>query len=351
MPELPNETRRPTVSVVLPTYNRAGFLPQTFKSIDAQTFRDWELIWVDDGSTDDTQDLIRTLAGSGGQSVRYVYQCNQGPGRARNAGLRLVRGTYVAFCDSDDLWLPHHLADSVAALEANPDVAWVFAATQVMSLPDGIVQARSSFYDGDKPLPLLTMKSQRRGALAVLDDLLAVEIALDRAVGVPLQTSVFRAEVFQQISIPEYRIGEDQVFLVWALKRGLRVGYLDEVHAIYHRHPGNTCFGSKKTLDARLELMTEFVRAFEELDSKVELSPSETKTLKRRLSREYFWHAGYPFVEAGRYHQALPMLRKGLVLAPGNLQLWKTYVATWVRRWLAEKTSEGSSQLRGNKCR
>src|SRR6516225_5774559 len=108
MPELSPE---PAVSIVLPTYNRARFLPQALESIRAQTWTDWELIIVDDGSCDDTAAVVRRLAAETDRPVRYVWQENGGPAAARNAGLDLARGTYVAFFDSDDYWLPHHLED------------------------------------------------------------------------------------------------------------------------------------------------------------------------------------------------------------------------------------------------
>src|SRR5207244_3503006 len=103
------------------TYNRARFLPQAFESIRAQTFTDWELIAIDDGSTDETAEVIGPLTASLSQPVRHDRQDNQGAYGARNAGLGMARGRYVAFYDSDDTWLPHHLADCVAALEAHPD--------------------------------------------------------------------------------------------------------------------------------------------------------------------------------------------------------------------------------------
>src|SRR4051812_44009612 len=91
---------RPAVSVILPTYNRAKFLPQAVASIRGQAFTDWELIIVDDGSTDDTREAVRALTVGVPQPVQYVYQDNQGPYAARNTGLDVTRGRYIAFFDS-----------------------------------------------------------------------------------------------------------------------------------------------------------------------------------------------------------------------------------------------------------
>src|SRR5262245_2351395 len=108
---------RPAVSIILPTYNRAKFLPQAFASIYGQTFADWELIVVDDGSTDNSGDLVARLGADLGPRLRYIRQENKGPNAARITGLAGATGAHVAFFDSDDCWLPHHLKACVDALD------------------------------------------------------------------------------------------------------------------------------------------------------------------------------------------------------------------------------------------
>lgn len=98
---------RPTVSIILPTYNRAATLPRALASIRAQTWRDYEIIIVDDGSTDATPKLLRTWTGS--PRLRSIRVANGGPAAARNRGIRLARGHFVAFLDSDDAWVPDKL--------------------------------------------------------------------------------------------------------------------------------------------------------------------------------------------------------------------------------------------------
>ncbi len=92
----------PLFSVVIPTFNRVELLKRTLESVWAQTFTDYEVIVVDDGSTDGTLEFLKSLAGR----VTLLTQSNRGPGPARNLGAEKARGQYVAFLDSDDLWFP-----------------------------------------------------------------------------------------------------------------------------------------------------------------------------------------------------------------------------------------------------
>lgn len=116
----PSDTRMPKVSVVIPVYNRAGFLPETIQSIVSQSFSDFEVIVVDDGSTDNTRDSVSSLP------VRYVWQENQGASIARNKGFELAKGTYVVFLDSDDVLLKDALAKGVRALDDHPEVGFSY---------------------------------------------------------------------------------------------------------------------------------------------------------------------------------------------------------------------------------
>src|SRR5512139_3834983 len=100
----------PLVSVVIPTYNRAWCLRQAVDSVLAQEFGDFELIVVDDGSTDATADLLAAYA----DRIRVLRQANHGVSAARNAGIAAARGGLFAFLDSDDIWLSRKLSTQVA---------------------------------------------------------------------------------------------------------------------------------------------------------------------------------------------------------------------------------------------
>jgi glycosyltransferase involved in cell wall biosynthesis len=106
----------PAVSVILPTYQRRELVKRAVASALNQTYRDFELIVVDDGSTDGTREALEPVS----DRLRYLWQENRGPSAARNAGIKVARGSIFAFLDSDDLWLPDHLESAVAALGEQP---------------------------------------------------------------------------------------------------------------------------------------------------------------------------------------------------------------------------------------
>jgi len=111
----------PLVSVVIPTYNRADYIAETIESVLGQTYENIEIIVIDDGSTDSTRELVERFT----PRVRYVWQENSERGASRNHGLRLAGGEFIAFLDSDDLWLPDKAAEGVDFLTAHPAVGLI----------------------------------------------------------------------------------------------------------------------------------------------------------------------------------------------------------------------------------
>ena len=119
----------PRASIVVPAYNTLATLPETVASLLAQTYDDFEVIVVDDGSSDGTADWVRAQKD---RRLRLVRQLNRGLAGARNGGIVAARGVYVGFCDGDDLWEPEKLAIHVAFLDANPDVGLSYSGSALI---------------------------------------------------------------------------------------------------------------------------------------------------------------------------------------------------------------------------
>lgn len=125
------------VSVVIPTFNRAHLLLRAVQSVLNQTFTDFELIIVDDASTDNTQEVVESF---GDLRIRYIkHEQNKGGGASRNTGIEAARGEFIAFLDSDDEWMPTKLEIQVAALsQAGPEVGFVICGMRSLSTMDGL---------------------------------------------------------------------------------------------------------------------------------------------------------------------------------------------------------------------
>ncbi len=124
----------PAVSVIIPTYNSADYIAQTIQSVLDQDYRDHEIVVVDDGSTDDTRQVLDPFMGK----IRYFLTENRRAAHARNVGMREARGRYIASLDSDDLYMPHKLALQVPFMDAHPEVGLV--STEVSSIIGDTVQ-------------------------------------------------------------------------------------------------------------------------------------------------------------------------------------------------------------------
>jgi glycosyltransferase involved in cell wall biosynthesis len=135
----------PLVSIIIPTYNAAEFVAQAVQSVLEQAYRHYELIVVDDGSTDDTKGALQAFDGQ----IRYLYQPNRGPSAARNAGIRIARGQYICFLDADDWWVPNKLEAQVDFITGHCNIGLVFSDAEEVDahkVLHGSLLARSRFY-------------------------------------------------------------------------------------------------------------------------------------------------------------------------------------------------------------
>ena len=164
----------PVVSVILPTYNRGNFIGEAVESVLSQGFTRFELIVVDDGSSDNTAEVIQGLADP---RVIYLRQANKGRSNARNHALSRARGRYIAFLDSDDLYMPGKLAMQVEYLDAHPATGMVYTSAHCID------------YSGN-PLP--------ENYRASVSGWIYTSIAFFRPVTITLPTVMARRELFEK---------------------------------------------------------------------------------------------------------------------------------------------------------
>jgi len=126
------------VSVIVPTYNRANLVSETVKSILNQTYKYFELIVVDDGSTDNTEEVIKKF---NDKRIKYIKIDNWGgPAKPRNTGIKKARGEYIAFCDDDDMWLPEKLERQIKAFQVSNKTAMLY--TRFKTIEGDIISNR-----------------------------------------------------------------------------------------------------------------------------------------------------------------------------------------------------------------
>jgi glycosyltransferase involved in cell wall biosynthesis len=203
-----------TVSVIMPAYNVAPYIGAAVESVQAQTFGDWELLIVDDGSTDATAETARRYAGADAR-IRLMQKANGGIATARNAALAVSTGTYIAILESDDVWEPDYLAAQLAVFAAHPDVDVVTANGWFLgSRLDG--QLARPFPDA-RPQPTLA---------TILGDETSIFIM-----------SVFRRRVYETIGgfDEAFRTNEDYEYWLRAALAGFRFWRNDRPLCHYRR--------------------------------------------------------------------------------------------------------------------
>ena len=209
----------PKVSVVIPTYNRAHLIGETLESVNASTFGDFEIVIVDDGSTDDTHSVVKRFA----PEARYIYQENVGIPEVLNVCVRAARGEYIQHLGSDDLLFPHSLARSVAVLEANPRVAVVHGAAQLIDDAGKYLSiSRPGFAEGDYIRP---------GLEELRDLLFSNHIVAPTVMG--------RRDVMMEYGLYDARFGLYEDWNLWTrIAKKHDFAYLHEPQCCYRVHMG-----------------------------------------------------------------------------------------------------------------
>lgn len=211
---------KPVISLMMPAYNAGQYIQTAIESVLAQTVPDWELIVVDDGSTDRTAEIVHSFQDD---RIRYIFQENAGEAAARNTALGKMQGRWLGYIDADDLYLPHHLERTLAYLEHNPELDAVYT--------DGwhIDQ------DGNR---LQSLSSRRRGPFEgwIFEEL----VRASDVFGPPLCVVLRRSLVEQHALRYDTRIviGPDWDFFT-RYSEHARFGYLDDHTCLYRVHLTN----------------------------------------------------------------------------------------------------------------
>lgn len=214
----------PMVSVVIPTYNRAHLIEEALDSVFAQTFKDYEVILVDDGSTDGTEALVKRRYDG---KVKMIRQENQGISGARNTGIANASGKYVAFLDSDDKWLPEKLAQQTAYMEAHPEI--------------GLLSTKLARYDlGDKQ-EVEICPSEFPKSFSEL---------LNGRNHVPTTTTMIRRECFAKAGVFDRTLPVAEDWDLWLrISEHYGMACLDDVLAEHRDHAQKTTQNLAKTYE------------------------------------------------------------------------------------------------------
>jgi glycosyltransferase involved in cell wall biosynthesis len=274
----------PCVSIVMPAYNREKYVASAIESVLAQTFGDWELIVVDDGSRDDTRRIAERYAATHPGRITVIVQPNSGVVIARNTGIRAARGTYIAFIDSDDLWYSEKLARQVACFQLTPDAAFVYTGYETIDADDRtdrIVRPDTRFRGNVRDL-LWTEPNEILGP-----------------------TLMVRRQALFQVGLFDERLrAAENVDLRLKLARLGPIEYVDAVLYRYRKHGDSLTADSAAMLDQTLKMI--------QCHFDGPLDPP-ARRLRDRALATYFYRLGNHHFEQASYRRAFAAYSQALV--------------------------------------
>jgi glycosyltransferase involved in cell wall biosynthesis len=293
---------RLAISLVIATYNRAHYLGETIDSVLGQGFQNFELIVVDDGSTDATREVVSKY----GSRVRFLRQENQGPSSARNLGVLHSRADWISFQDSDDLSLPNHLEALYRGVKERPGLGMVFANGVYLG---GRAHRRETI--------IPATKSRRLAKQGVrLGDIFEKSI-------VRLQAALVSKRCYNEIGGHDetLRISMD-LDLAFRLLARYPVAYLDQVVFSYRRHPGNTSANQELRLLENIRVIEKLVR--ENPQAEQELGK---RRVAARLAYRYYRLAKGRW-QQGRCTEAKEAIAAAVALCPFSPK-YRLYQLSW----------------------
>lgn len=209
----------PTVSINLCCYNSEKYLEETLQSIFAQTYKDWELVVINDGSTDSTEQIIQKYINDGWPII-YHYQSNAGLGASRNKAIELSTGEFIAIIDHDDLWSPSKLAKQIALFAGRPQIGLVYTEESILyHYLEGVTELVYNTYSYHRGKVLLQL---------VLKDFITCSSIMVRT------EAINRVGLFN----PEFKQAEEYD-LILRIAEEFEMDYVDEPLVIYRLHSSN----------------------------------------------------------------------------------------------------------------
>jgi len=292
-----NSSTQPFFTITIPAYNRAYILPETIESIQKQTFSQWEIIVVDDGSTDNTASLISEMAKADAR-IRYLFQENAERSAARNNGADHAHGMYLLFLDSDDSFFPDHLEKIYKLLE-------------IKSFPVGMVFSNVSY---------LTETGLERPEIPEMLDGKEFEYMLLQPI-TPSRVCIHK-QVFTEFRFdPEIVIVEDLVLWV-SIASKFPVFQLNEASCIYRIHGGNSVDLSKNSYLQRYKGLKRLFsnRRYHQVSKLI------PENIKRHLLAECCFNMARHFEFIGNYRKMTHMLLKSFGHKPGYRNKERLYM-------------------------
>jgi glycosyltransferase involved in cell wall biosynthesis len=285
----------PSVSVVIPAYNSAPFIRETLESVFAQTFTDYEVLVVNDGSPD-TPALEAVLVPYSDR-ITYLRQANTGPSGARNVAIRHARGEYVAFLDSDDVWLPRYLDEQMRRLRADPAIDLMYSDGVIVGAPlDGM-----SLMSVTPSHPIVTVER-----------LIAEECTVLTSCTVARRTALVDAGLFDE----RFRRSEDAHLWLRLALRGARIAWHPAVLVKHRRRVGSLS-------NDRLAMVKAYIDVLESLESQLSFSEHQRMLIKRQIARRQALLAldeGRQLFVAGRYSESAAALARARRFEPERVK-------------------------------
>jgi glycosyltransferase involved in cell wall biosynthesis len=316
------------ISVIIPLYNRAKFVERALDCVLTQTYKNIEVILVNDGSTDNTSALVEQLITQYPFKIIYLSQSNSGAAAARQTGVNEASGDVLAFLDSDDLWLPTYLATMSSSL-IEAQIAWVYCPVSRHKLGSDKIISENSFYPNGAERAFLGLSTTKAANVHIIQDSQATIMQINSGLFLGFQNTVFKKEVFEKINIPNIRIGEDRLMTIMLLKSGLVGGYIKDVLVQCFEHDSNTSSVGEKSLDDSALIYLQLIAGFEAYSKYVGLTPAEKRSLQEKIADEYFWSIGYHlYLNNNDKKRALKYMFQAIKMSPLDLKKWFNFSKT-----------------------